>query len=201
MFRDFGTANDILDKIPMVYGKDGNYSVFGKGSAVVYINRRKVTDLSELLRLDSKDIASIEVLRNPGIAYDADVNAVIKINLKRNFIEGWGVRASVKDEQGRRNSDNEQVLVTYGNRQVNAFATFSNSSVRMSTDQQNVELIDTDERLWQLQTDMNDWGSNYYNQNITGGLSIYLNDRHTVGGQVSYSKETDRSEGVSIPVG
>lgn len=197
LFRDFGTANDILDKIPMVYGKDGNYSVFGKGSAVVYINRRKVTDLSELSRLDSKDIASIEVLRNPGIAYDADVNAVIKINLKRNFIEGWGVRASVKDEQGRRNSDNEQVQVTYGNRRVNAFATFTNSSARMSTDQQNVELIDTDERLWQLQTDMNDWDSNYYNQNITGGLSVYLSDRHTVGGQFSYSKETDRSEGVS----
>lgn len=198
VLRDFGTADDILDKIPLVYGKDGQYSVFGKGAAVVYINRRKVTDMSELTRLNSKDIASVEVIRNPGIQYDADMNAVIKINLKRNFIEGWSVGATLGDKQGRRNSDNEQLQLTYGGQKINAFATFSNSSLRLSTDQRNEERVDTEVGQWVLKSDMDRWPSNYYNQDMTGGLSLFLHENHTVGGQVSYSEETDRWGGSSV---
>ena len=43
-----GTANDVLVGIPLVFGSDGNYSVFGRGSAVIYINNRIVTNPSAL---------------------------------------------------------------------------------------------------------------------------------------------------------
>lgn len=88
--KDFGTADDILNKMPMMTGSNGSYSVFGKGNAVIYINRRKVTDASELSRLQSKDIATIEVISNPGTNYNADIHAVIKINMKRNTDERKG---------------------------------------------------------------------------------------------------------------
>ena len=81
--KDFGFADDIIDKLPMVFGINGNYSIFGKGNAVVYIGRRKVSDPSELSRITSNDISTIEVISNPGPEYDADTHAVIKINLKR----------------------------------------------------------------------------------------------------------------------
>lgn len=197
VLRDFGTANDILDKIPMVYGKDGNFSVFGKETTAIYINRRKVTDLSELARISSNDISSIEVIRNPGIIYDANTDAVIKINLKRNIMEGWGVWAMLNDEQGRKNSDNEQLRITYGAGKINGFVSFGNSSVRLSTDQQNIENTASENHLWTLSSNMDKWESYYYNQNLTGGMSIFFNDNHTLGGQISYSKETDHWGGIS----
>lgn len=104
-FKDFGSADDILGKIPMVSGSNGSYSVFGRENTAIYINRRRITDMSELARIQSKDIATIEVINNPGVDYDADTHAVIKINLKRNTDVGWGVMASANDRQGRRNSD------------------------------------------------------------------------------------------------
>ena len=49
--RDFGFADDIIGKLPMVSGENGSYNIFGKGSAVVYIGNRKVSDPSELSTL------------------------------------------------------------------------------------------------------------------------------------------------------
>jgi hypothetical protein len=56
VLSDMGSADDIVAQLPMVSGGEGNYSVFGRGSADVYINNRKVRDKSELSRLNSKDI-------------------------------------------------------------------------------------------------------------------------------------------------
>ncbi|MDE6117149.1 MAG: carboxypeptidase-like regulatory domain-containing protein, partial [Duncaniella sp.] len=35
-----GSANDVLKNIPMVTGSNGNFSVFGRGDAIIYINGR-----------------------------------------------------------------------------------------------------------------------------------------------------------------
>lgn len=56
-----GTANDVLTQIPMVLGRDGHFEVFGKGSPLIYINGRKVQDLTELSQLNSSDIKNVEV--------------------------------------------------------------------------------------------------------------------------------------------
>ena len=38
VLAEAGSANDVLKKLPGVYQKDGNFEVFGKGAAVIYIN-------------------------------------------------------------------------------------------------------------------------------------------------------------------
>ena len=197
-FKDFGTADDILEKIPMVSGANGSYSVFGRENTAVYINRRRVTDMAELGRIQSKDIATIEVIGNPGVGYDADTHAVIKINLKRNTDKGVGVMASVKDGQGRRNSDNEQVQLTYNTSIANSFLSFANNSSRYSTDQKNVETFKTSTDEWALTNDMSRWKSDYYTYNITGGTILYLPNGGTLGGQLAYSKEIDRYGGTGV---
>lgn len=197
-FKDFGTADDILGKIPMVSGSNGSYSVFGRENTAIYINRRKVSDLAELGRIQSKDIATIEVINNPGVGYDADTHAVIKINLKRNTDKGMGVMMSAKDSQGRQNSDNEQVQLTYNTDNANSFLSFANNSSRYSTDQTNVEHFKTATDEWSLTNDMPRWKSNYYSYNITGGTSFYLPNGGMLGGQLAYTKETDRYGGESM---
>ena len=88
-----GSGNDVLKRIPLLSGKDGNYSVVGKGSAVIYINNRRVNDATELERLNSSDIKDVEVVTNPGARYDASVRAVIRIHTVKRAGDGFGFDA------------------------------------------------------------------------------------------------------------
>ena len=85
-----GTAEDLLDKIPNVTAQDGNVQVFGRGTPEIYINGRKVRDNTELDRLESDNIKSVEVINNPGARYDASVTSVIRINTKKAAGDGFG---------------------------------------------------------------------------------------------------------------
>lgn len=89
----------MLNHIPGVQGKDGAYSVFGKGTPSIYLNGRLVRDLSELERLGSENIARVEVLNNPGVQYDASVKAVIRIRTARPVGEGLGLDVRSRVEQ------------------------------------------------------------------------------------------------------
>ena len=197
VLSDFGSADDVVAQLPTVSGSDGSYSVFGRGKAEVYIGNRKMRDNSELSRLSSKDIATIEVINNPGVEYDADTHAVIKINLKHKQEGGWGVRTSVFDSQGRKSSDAEQVQLTYDAQHLNAFLSFNNSSSRYKTDQSNAEETRVSDVVWKMESDMPKWSSYYYNQTINGGLSIELFRNNTVGASITYSQESDRWGGIS----
>ena len=85
-----GTGNDLLDKIPGVSAKKGKVDVFGCGAAEIYINGRKMRNVSELDQLSSDNIKRVEVLRNPGARYDASVKAVVRIFTKKPQGEGFG---------------------------------------------------------------------------------------------------------------
>ena len=88
-----GSGNDVLKRIPLLTGKEGNYSVVGRGAAVIYINNRKITDATEIERLNSSDIKDVEVVTNPGARYDATVSAVIRIHTVRKVGDGFGFDA------------------------------------------------------------------------------------------------------------
>ena len=85
-----GTAEDLLNKIPNVMAENGNVEVFGRGTPEIYINGRKVRDNTELDRLESDNIKSVEVINNPGARYDASVTSVIRIITKKAQGEGFG---------------------------------------------------------------------------------------------------------------
>ena len=85
-----GTAENLLDKIPNVTAADGEVTVFGRGTAEVYINGRKVRNASELDQLSSDNIRQVEVVTNPGARYDASVKAVVRILTKKVVGEGFG---------------------------------------------------------------------------------------------------------------
>ena len=86
-----GTGNDLLNKLPGVSADDGAVNVFGSGAAEIYINGRKMRDASELDQLESENIRRVEVVRNPGARYNAEVKAVVRIYTKKPQGEGFGV--------------------------------------------------------------------------------------------------------------
>lgn len=81
-------TTDIIAQLPFVSSQDGNFTVFGKGTPIIYINNRLVQNLKELDRLMPSEIKSIKVNTMPGAKYDATVGAVIQIITKKTQGEG-----------------------------------------------------------------------------------------------------------------
>ena len=93
LLRDVGTADDVLSMLPQVQGSDGNFTVFSKGTPVIYINNKKVQNTQELKQLKSTDIRSVDIITSPGAKYNAEVGAVIHINTKKRQGNGISVEA------------------------------------------------------------------------------------------------------------
>lgn len=93
-----GTMEHLLDRIPNVSAQNGSIKVFDRGEPVIYINGRQMRDKSELDRLHSDNIKSVEVITNPGARYAASTKAVIRITTKKIQGEGFGFDASTTGE-------------------------------------------------------------------------------------------------------
>ena len=75
-----GSANDVLERVPGITRKSNDVlEVLGKGQPVIYINGRQIRDKTELEQLSSGEIASVELVTNPGARYDATAKAVVRI--------------------------------------------------------------------------------------------------------------------------
>lgn len=88
---DSGTALDVLGKMPFVTKSTSGLEIMGKGAPIIYINGRKMRDQSELERLASARIQSVEVVTTPGAGYDSSANAVIRIRTVKPTGEGISV--------------------------------------------------------------------------------------------------------------
>ena len=85
-----GTLSDALSKIPSLEAEgESGVKVLGRGEAEVYINGRKVQDVSELGRINSDQILHVDVVQNPGARYAASTKAVVRITLKKAQGEGF----------------------------------------------------------------------------------------------------------------
>lgn len=174
-----GTGNDVLKRLPSLTGDDGQFSVFGKGQAKIYINNREMRDISELDNLSSADIKEVEIVNNPGARYDASVKAVIRINTVRKTGDGFSfdVRSSYWQSQ---NTDlTEQLNMNYRKNGWDLFGSFSynrNASIQDSKMLQNT-YVDT---LW---TQENDMYSERLSHTLTGiaGLNYEISPKHYVG--------------------
>ncbi len=91
-----GTMADALRGVPSLQAeRDGGVTVLGRGEAEVYINGRKVQDMSELSRLRSDQIQHVDVIQNPGARYSASTKAVVRIQLKKAQGEGFSFQDDV----------------------------------------------------------------------------------------------------------
>ena len=117
-----GTAEDVLSRVPTISKKGDGYEILGKGTPLIYLNNRKLTDMQELKNILSDNIKTVEVVQNPGARYDATVNAVIVIHTKRAQGEGLGVELTSWSRKGRGYVNNERVNLTYRKGGLELFA-------------------------------------------------------------------------------
>ncbi|WP_461630221.1 outer membrane beta-barrel family protein [Labilibaculum euxinus] len=79
-----GDLFDALKRSPgLVVDNNNNITVSGKGTPIVFINNREVQNKAEIEALQSDDVMSIEIDRNPSAEYSASGNAVVRIKTKK----------------------------------------------------------------------------------------------------------------------
>lgn len=113
LLATLNNANDVLKHIPGLRLSEEGYTVFGKGTPIIYIDNRLLQDNSELERLSAADIEKIELITNPGSEYDATVKAVVRIRTLKNKEDGLGGNIRAGITQRKYTGHNEQISLNY----------------------------------------------------------------------------------------
>jgi len=190
VLENVGNAVDALERTPgMIKGQNG-LEVIGRGAPLIYINGHKVTDSSELDRLRSSEIQSIEVINNPGAQYDASVRSVVRIKTIKMQGEGFGLSFDAEDQQSLRkasiNDPNAQINVNYRIKGVDVFAganLFKFTSRQVSNPLYQ-KTLDTPE----FEVDGN-LESEYFQNTayFTGGMNWQISQNHSVGFKINHN--------------
>ena len=189
-----GTAEDVLKHVPSIVKKKDGYEVVGKGTPIIYINGRKMQDISELDNIKASDIKSVEVIQNPGAAYDASVNAVIKIKTIKKKGEGFGFDTRSVYWYNKHDNTIQQINMNYRHNGLNLFATykFSDASWMQKATYEQIVHVDT---LWQ-QHNNNEVTGRIESHRLISGFSYDFNANHSIGARYTltspgYSRSKD----------
>ena len=174
-----GSANDVLAKIPSITKKQDAFEVFGKGTPLIYINGRKLHDLSELEQLNSNDIKNVEVIRNPGSRYDATVKAVVRIRTVKRQGDGFGFNLRSSYYQSKNTDLIEQANFNYRHDNLDIFGSIYYNQMESWQDF-SLKLEERGTKVWNH--DMKSNGE-FYSKMLNGniGFNYQLNDNHAFG--------------------
>jgi len=107
-FSQMGTVLDMLSNIPGLYNNGTGIQVAGRGTPVIYLDGRELTEISQLSILQAEDIKDVRIERAPDAKFAADTKAVILLttytslqdNIYLNVNNTLGVRRKVSDYPG-----------------------------------------------------------------------------------------------------
>lgn len=191
VLENVGTADDVLAKTPGLIKGPNGLEVMGKGSPLVYINGRKITDTSELSRLQSNEIQSVEVITNPGAQYDATIRSVVRIRTIRRQGEGFGFNFNASDSQSLQWSKGKDPSAAFNmNYRTGGVDFFAGINYNRNTSRQIAEI--NRKTYGKHQIDNNsDLALDYIGQSLYGnaGVNWQIDDKHFVGGKFEWGKE------------
>lgn len=188
VFSKLGTANDVLAQLPFVVGEEGDFKVLGRGTPIIYINNRKIQDVSELRQLKSNQIKDIEVILNPGAEYDASTGSVIKITTYR--VEGHGMSGLVYSSLKQKRNLNQYKSASLNYRRGGLDVFFYGNHNRSKTEQNQKDkssFFYDDEMLEVSQNTRLNYQDNYYK--LQSGFNYVFNEKHMIGAKYNYKKE------------
>ena len=205
VLENVGSANDVLARTPGLMKGQNGLEVIGKGSPLVYINGHRMTDPTELDRLQSNEIQSIEVITNPGAQYSATVRSVVRIRTIRRQGDGFGFNLYASDSQSPRwkehNDPTANLNVNYRTGGVDLFAgvNYTHFMHRQVSDLQKASFGNNFliENKGSMMADLTQ-------QSLSGnaGINWQIADFHFVGGKVEWGRtlqadsKTDISDNV-----
>ncbi|MBY0479141.1 MAG: TonB-dependent receptor family protein [Chitinophagaceae bacterium] len=176
------TAFDLLRKSPgVVIDNNDNVSLLGTGVAVYIDNKPSPltgTELAAFLKsIQSTDIESIELIKNPSAKYDAaGTGGIINIKLKKN--KNYGLNGNINAGYGIGTfaKYNTGITLNYRNKKVNIFGNYSNywgnSKSFINLYREQADSI--------FNQKSNNY-SNYRGQNAKAGIDFFINKKNTIG--------------------
>ena len=191
VLENAGSANDVLAKTPGIIKGQNGLEVIGKGSPLVYINGRRVTDSSELDRLQSNEIQSVEVITNPGAQYDATVRSVVRIRTIRRQGDGFGFNLVAQDEQSLRwNKGNDPFGAVNVNYRTGGLDFFGGINYARGTSRQESDLVKTTYGKNYLLENKGDLLNEYFGQSLYGnaGINWQIADNQFLGGKIEWGR-------------
>jgi hypothetical protein len=128
--KDEVSVESILGKLPgVIVDSKGEISMFGRSSLLIYINGMQARTGDEYKSLQPGDIEKIEIIRNVGSEYDANVDAVIKIKTKKRREEKYHVSVSDALEAARYLYNSSSLsLYLGGSEKLSQYITLSNNT-------------------------------------------------------------------------
>ena len=184
----------VLRGIPLVEVENDKVKVTGKGTPVIYINDRLMTDPNQVRELKPYLIKDIQVITNPGAKYSSSVGAVIKIYTRRE--PGSGLSGNLEG----RLSKIKGCKLGYGtyisfNYRKDNWDFFMNSwngnwrGISITDDATFIGKIGQDKWTNTTNIDGKFWGNNH---NFTFGVN-YSDDLQSAGVQYRLSADNDFS--------
>lgn len=198
-----GTMEHLLDRIPNVSAQNGNIKVFGRGEPIIYINGRQMRDRSELDRLSSDNIKSVEVIANPGARYAASTKAVIRITTKKIQGDGFGFDATTKGSYDeKKNTGGYARLNLYYRRNGLELGAYAYSSKQSSPDEKDLQQMTYLDKTLNQQ-DRTRWKNKTETFSSRLNASYQFDDNNSLGASISFLRnpklQTDgKTEGSAL---
>ena len=181
-----GTMEHLLDRIPNVSAQNGNINVFGRGEPIIYINGRQMRDRSELDRLSSDNIKSVEVISNPGARYAASTKAVIRITTKKILGDGFGFDATTEGSYDeKKNAGGYARLNLYYLRNGLELGAYAYGSKQSSPDEKDLQQMTYLDKTWNQQ-DRTRWKNKTETFSSRLNASYQFDDNNSLGASISF---------------
>ena len=181
-----GTMEHLLDRIPNVSAQNGNIKVFGRGEPIIYINGRQMRDRSELDRLSSNNIKSVEVIANPGARYAASTKAVIRITTKKIQGDGFGFDATTEGSYDeKKNAGGYARLNLYYRRNGLELGAYAYSSKQSSPDEKDLQQMTYLDKTLNQQ-DRTRWKNKTETFSSRLNASYQFDDNNSLGASISF---------------
>lgn len=185
VLENFPGVSAIIAQLPFVSEQDGVFTVFGKGTPLIYINNRLVRDKGELRGLVPSQIKSIKVNMMPGAKYDASVNSVIQIITERPQGEGLSGSLYGGATRSREWSTSEYVSLNYRNEAWDVFGSAYWTQNRQKIDMDSYQRLLVSESLYDITYDEVE-GIKTNSLATVAGVNYNPNINHSTGLQYTY---------------
>ena len=178
--KDIGSAKEVMKHIPGVMVTKDKYEVFGKGGSVIYINNKKMRNDNELLMLKSKDILRVEVISNPGVGYDADTRAVVKITTRKRRSDGLMAQVDAEGTESNHFSHNEGISLNYQWGKLNLFGSYRFDHTREDI-KYDVSQTAKEKEVEYREVSSSRYTDSSYDHSYAVGMNYDFSDKHSVG--------------------
>ena len=176
---------EVLKKVPGVQVQKEKIQVLGLGEATIYLNKKKILQLSEIENVSVKKIKKITLSTSPSVKYDADKNCILTIETIANK-DDFRIQGTASLEVGDKTSEDINVDIQYSFENLILWGNY-NLARKNSLDKEYTCLIICSDTVWQhVYDDENSISSNEHSYNVT--LDYHFIDQYDF--SVSYNGES-----------